>query len=106
MRHAVVGRGEGYGEELWPKVSLAQFGKEIGMDVTIEDAMVHPLIRECVEYGQVRGVLKAVLMILDMRNIQVSSEARRRILACRDLETLKTWIDRSIVATSVDELFD
>ncbi|MEU8359085.1 hypothetical protein AB0C27_24010 [Nonomuraea sp. NPDC048882] len=76
------------------------------MNVTIEDAMVHPFVRECVEYGQVRGELKAVLMILDTRNIQVSSEARCRILACRDLETVNTWIDRSIVATSVDELFD
>ncbi|MEV5495033.1 hypothetical protein AB0M50_06495 [Nonomuraea fuscirosea] len=95
---------------LLPKFNLAQFGKEIGMDVTIEDAMVHPLIRECVEYGEARGEAKgeakAVLMILDGRNIQAPFEARRRILACTDQETLKTWIERALVATSVDELFD
>ncbi len=87
---------------LLPKFDVAQFGKEIGMDVTIEDAMVHPFVRECVEYGEA----KAVLVILDRRNLQVSFETRRRILACTDQETLETWIERSLVATSVDELFD
>ncbi len=84
------------------------------MNVTIEDAMVHPFVRELVEYGEARaearaeakGMAKAVLIILDARDVQVSSEVRRRILACRDHKTLETWIERSIVATSVDELFD
>lgn len=91
---------------LLPKFDLAQFGKEIGMDVTIEDAMVHPFVRELVEYGEAKGEAKAVLMILDGRNIQAPFEARRRILACTDQETLKTWIERALVATSGDELFD
>ena len=88
------------------------------MNVTVEDAMVHPLIRECVEYGEAKGEArgeargeakgeaKAVLMILDGRNIQAPFEARRRILACTDQEALKTWINRALVVTSVDELFD
>ncbi|MEV5889927.1 hypothetical protein [Nonomuraea fuscirosea] len=80
------------------------------MNVTIEDAMVHPFVRELVEYGEARGEAKgeakAVLVILDGREIPVPLAARQRILACADQETLETWIDRSLTATSVDELFD
>ncbi|MEV0159237.1 hypothetical protein [Nonomuraea fuscirosea] len=76
------------------------------MDVTIEDAMVHPFVRELVEYGEARGEARAVLVILDRREISVPLAARQRILACADQETLETWIARALTATSVDELFD
>ncbi|WP_197285931.1 hypothetical protein [Nocardiopsis sp. NRRL B-16309] len=55
--------------------------------------------------GEARGEAKAVLRVLARRGVEVPQEARERISRCTDEETLGAWLDRSVTAATVDELF-
>jgi hypothetical protein len=54
--------------------------------------------------GEAKGKADAVLKILMRRGLTLSADQRRRIVACTDLATLERWLDRSLSASSVDEL--
>jgi hypothetical protein len=47
-----------------------------------------------------------VLTVLRVRGIAVSDAAHERILAEKDLEQLKRWLEKSIVATSIGDVID
>ncbi|MCS0600384.1 DUF4351 domain-containing protein [Streptomyces sp. LP11] len=55
--------------------------------------------------GEAEGEAKFVLRVLGRRGIEVSDSVRDRVMACLDLETLETWLDRSLSVTSAEELF-
>ncbi|MEV3857883.1 hypothetical protein AB0J38_26590 [Streptomyces sp. NPDC050095] len=55
--------------------------------------------------GRAQGEAKAVLRILEKRGVHVTEEARARITSCTDLDVLDLWLDRSVTATEVAELF-
>jgi hypothetical protein len=48
----------------------------------------------------------AVLTVLRVRGIAVPDAARERILAQKDLEQLKRWHEKAIVASSIGEVLD
>jgi len=48
----------------------------------------------------------AVLTVLRVRGIAVSDAAHERILAEKDLEQLKRWHEKAIVAASIADMFD
>ncbi|KOG47824.1 hypothetical protein [Streptomyces varsoviensis] len=52
------------------------------------------------------GAAQVVLALLDKRGIEVPEEARERITACHDTETLITWMARIDSGASVTELFE
>lgn len=52
-----------------------------------------------------KGTAKAVLRVLDRRNIALSSEQRERIDSCTDANQLERWLDRAVVAHSAAEVF-
>jgi predicted transposase YdaD len=54
--------------------------------------------------GEAKGKADAVLKILMRRGLTPSADQRRRIVACTDLSTLERWLERSLSASSVDEL--
>ena len=54
--------------------------------------------------GEAKGKADAVLKILMRRGLTPSADQRRRIVACTDLATLERWLERSLSASSVDEL--
>ncbi|MEV0260882.1 hypothetical protein AB0I49_05980 [Streptomyces sp. NPDC050617] len=56
--------------------------------------------------GEAVGVAKSILTLLDQRGIEVSDEARERITACQDIETLFTWLARVNTADSTADLFE
>lgn len=60
--------------------------------------------------GRVEGRAEAgarnLLGVLRVRGIFVSDPARERILAETQLETLDRWLERAVLATSIDEVFD
>jgi hypothetical protein len=56
--------------------------------------------------GRAEGMAEAVLRILGRRGISVSDLERRRILECRELETLGRWLDHALTVTAIDELFE
>lgn len=57
------------------------------------------------EKGRAAEKAADVLDVLDARGLTLSGEQRDRILACSDLEVLKTWLRRAAVVSSADELF-
>ena len=48
----------------------------------------------------------AVLTVLRVRGIAVPDAARKRILAQKDLQRLKRWLERASIATSIGEVID
>jgi hypothetical protein len=47
-----------------------------------------------------------IIVAFRTRGIPVSPEAERRILECSDVDQLSAWFPKSIIADSVEELFD
>ncbi|WP_338781236.1 hypothetical protein [Streptomyces sp. DG1A-41] len=43
--------------------------------------------------------------MLEKRGIPVPEDTRDRIISCTDLDTLALWFDRSLTATTVEDLF-
>ncbi|MFL6056056.1 MAG: hypothetical protein ACJ72W_24605 [Actinoallomurus sp.] len=56
--------------------------------------------------GRAEGEADALLTVLDARGIEVPESARVRISECTDVEALKGWLKRAVLARSVDEIFD
>ncbi|WP_394821197.1 hypothetical protein [Pendulispora albinea] len=73
---------------------------EKGMEKGIEKGM-----EKGMEKGQATGQAKAVVAVLEARQIHVPDDARDRILACSDLAVLERWVRRAVTVASVDELF-
>ena len=48
----------------------------------------------------------AVLTALRVRNIAAPDAARQRIVAEKDLEQLKRWLERAVVASSFADVID
>jgi hypothetical protein len=47
-----------------------------------------------------------VLTVLRVRGIVVQAAARKRILAQKDLKQLERWLEKAIVASSIEEVID
>jgi predicted transposase YdaD len=58
------------------------------------------------EEGLARGRAEDILRILALRGIDVEEAARQRILDCTDVDTLDTWFDRVLQATTLSEVLD
>jgi hypothetical protein len=54
---------------------------------------------------EAQGMAKSVLRKLKNRGIPVDAHSHNRIIACTDVETLDTWLDRSLTVTEVTDLF-
>ncbi len=50
--------------------------------------------------------MDSVLIVLRVRGIAVPRDARERILADKDVERLKRWLERAAVASSIGEVID
>jgi len=55
--------------------------------------------------GEVRGIAKSILRVLERRGIAVSPEQRQEILSCPDLDRLNHWLDQAALAATADEVF-
>ena len=56
--------------------------------------------------GRAEAQANDVLTVLRVRGIAVPDAAHERILAEKDLEQLKRWHEKAIVAASIDDVFD
>jgi hypothetical protein len=61
---------------------------------------------EARDEGRIETRSDSVLTVLRIRGIVVSDAARERILAQKDLEQLKRWLEKACVATSIQEVLD
>ncbi|MCM6772215.1 hypothetical protein NDR86_01850 [Nocardia sp. CDC141] len=63
------------------------------------------IYREGVAEGEAKGEAKALLAVLAARGIDVPAELEARVRECGDPETLEGWIQRAVIADSIDEIF-
>jgi hypothetical protein len=54
---------------------------------------------------EARGKAEVLVKILDSRTIDLTSEQRDQVMSCADPSQLDRWIDRALVATSVEDVF-
>jgi hypothetical protein len=76
-------------------------------DVAVVEALAakgNPALQKWSADAEARGKADAILKVLQGRGIAVSDLQKKRILDCRDLDQLDTWLLRAGVAASVDEL--
>ncbi|MFD7130426.1 hypothetical protein [Streptomyces sp. NPDC059894] len=55
--------------------------------------------------GEAKGRAKAILRVLELRDIEVPEAVRERVNSCTDLDLLDTWLDRSLTASTAEDLF-
>jgi hypothetical protein len=58
------------------------------------------------EQGRAEEAARAVLTALRVRGVEVPDAARERILAEKDPKRLERWLERAIVAASIDDVLD
>jgi hypothetical protein len=56
--------------------------------------------------GQTLGEADAVVTFLETPGLTLTREQRERILACQELDIVKSWVRKAVTVTSIDELFD
>jgi len=54
--------------------------------------------------GRAEGEAEAILKVLAARKIDVPADARERILSCKDLALLDTWLTRAVTAMNASEV--
>ncbi|MEU6731849.1 hypothetical protein ABZ929_01360 [Streptomyces physcomitrii] len=57
------------------------------------------------EEGRASAKVEAVLKVLDARGIILTDAHRQHLTTCQDLNLLDTWFDRSLAATTAEEIF-
>ena len=55
--------------------------------------------------GRAEGKAEAVLSVLEARGLPVGEQQRARVLACTEVETLDRWLQRSVTAATIEEVF-
>src|SRR5262249_7363552 len=58
------------------------------------------------EQAQAQGAASALLTVLRARGIAVTDALRERILAEKDVKRIERWLEKAIVAASLDEVLD
>ncbi|GAA4697288.1 hypothetical protein [Phytohabitans rumicis] len=73
-------------------------------DYEFRSELLRGIAAENRKIGEVLGEARAVLTVLDGRDVAVPADVRDRILACTDLPQLDTWLRRAAIATSIDDI--
>ena len=55
--------------------------------------------------GKAEGKAEALLAVLASRGVMLTTEQRELVMSCLDLEQVDRWFDRSLSATSADDVF-
>ncbi|MFD7130425.1 hypothetical protein [Streptomyces sp. NPDC059894] len=92
-----VGLGDTQARALWRQLMATYTPRFPGSGTIIEEAF---------NEGEARGRAADILRVLEVRGIEVPEAARERVTSCTDLEVLGTWLDRSLTASTADDLFD
>ncbi|MFF2516163.1 hypothetical protein [Streptomyces sp. NPDC058086] len=55
--------------------------------------------------GEAKGESTLILRVLEKHAVEIPEAIRERITSCTDLDTLMLWFDRSLTATTAEDLF-
>ncbi|MPY49843.1 RpnC/YadD family protein [Streptomyces acidicola] len=95
-----VGLGDIPARALWRQLMATYTPRFPGSGTLIEETLIKGEAE-----GRAKGRAEDILRVLDRRGIEVSEPVRERVTSCTDLEVLGIWLDRSLVASKVEELF-
>lgn len=73
---------------------------------TMADVLKEQGRRQGVAEGEAKGLVKAVLQVLDAQGVPVDDASRQRIQGCMDVATLECWHKRALTATRISEVLD
>jgi hypothetical protein len=59
----------------------------------------------CVHQGEVKAKAEAVLMIIDARKIDVTTQQREQVTSCTDIAQLDEWFDSGLTAETAADIF-
>ncbi|WP_394826136.1 hypothetical protein [Pendulispora albinea] len=60
--------------------------------------------RRQIAEAEAKGGARAVLTVLETRNVVVSDTVRAKILACTDSTVLERWLQRALTVTSAEDV--
>ncbi|MQY16734.1 hypothetical protein SRB5_69360 [Streptomyces sp. RB5] len=84
--------------EIWRKLMT--------MDISqYQGTLAQRLRAEGEAQGKAEGGIDAVLFVLERRGIALADEQRAHVVACTDSDTIRTWLDRALTASTADEVF-
>jgi hypothetical protein len=63
-------------------------------------------LAEAREEGRIEEFARSLLVVFRARGIAVPDSVRERVLAEKDLERLRRWLEKAAVATSIAAVFD
>jgi hypothetical protein len=95
-----IGLGDAQTRALWRHLMATYTPRFPGSGTLIEETLIKGEAE-----GRAKGRAEDILRILGLRGIDVPEAARERITGCTDLDTLGTWFDRALTATSTEEMF-
>ncbi len=95
-----IGLGNPRTRAIWRNLMETYTSRFPGRGTIVEESIIKGQT-----LGQTQGRAEDILRLLTLRGIDIPEAARERITDCTDLETLSTWFDRAVTATSTDELF-
>lgn len=76
------------------------------MDISLYTSFMSEEIRdEGRAQGRAQGRADSLLLVLDVRGIALTEEAREKITACTDTHLLHQWLQRATTATTAEEVF-
>lgn len=87
-----------------PVPVLALYDRDAAHEVVLRN-LLQRRGYEDLEAVKALGAAESVLALLESRGMTVSDEARSRVLGCRDLDLLKSWLVRAASVGSVAEIF-
>jgi len=82
---------------------IALRGKAKGRIEGLAEGQAKGLAKGLAE-GRAEGLAEALLKIVTARGLQITQDQQAQILGCTNLNTLDTWLDRSLQVANVDEL--
>ncbi|NUT31396.1 MAG: hypothetical protein HOV84_36670 [Streptomyces sp.] len=79
--------------------------RKVLMTLMAENPERLTLFEELRREAELKDRAVMILRVLEKRGIPVPEDTRERIKSCTDLDTLTLWFDRSLTATTAEELF-
>ncbi|MFI1730160.1 hypothetical protein ACH40E_13165 [Streptomyces acidicola] len=104
-----VGLGDTPARALWRQLMATYTPRFPGYGTLIEETLIKGEAEGRAKgeaKGRAEGRAEDILRVLDRRGIEVSEAVRERVTSCTDLEVLGNWLDRSLVASKAEELFE
>jgi len=91
-----------------PTPVMAFFQRDASHEATLRNLLQrkgYESLQAVLERGREEGMAASVVALLEGRGVEVTDQARERILKCRDVATLRRWLIRSAEVMVAEDVF-